>query len=172
MEKKRRLVEVIKETCRQEMYSIKKEEYGEKYRDHLLEQYKIYVDSLKHTGDLRHKLNSYFLTLNTLLLTAIGASLYREAIFIKGNAGVAIPFVGVIICVIWWAITFSYKQRSIVKLNIIQCIENNLPLAPYKIEWDILRNKQKETGKYFFKMSLLIPWVFVLLYVFLIFFSF
>ena len=172
MKKGKRLIDIIEETCKQEMYSSTKEEYGWQYRDHLLKQYEIYVNSLNHTGNLRHKLNSYFLTLNTLLLTAIGVSLYRESIFISGNAGVAIPFVGVIICVIWWAITFSYKQRSIVKLNIIQCIENSLPLAPYKIEWDILKSKQQGTGRYFFGMSLLIPWVFVLLYVFLIFFSF
>ena len=33
------------------------EVYGPQYRDHLLEQYKIYVNTLNHTSDLKQKVN-------------------------------------------------------------------------------------------------------------------
>lgn len=151
--------------------SVSEEEYGEKYREHLLEQYKMYIVSLNHTGNLRHKVNSYFLTLNTLFLAAIGASIYRDTNFIKGDGELAIPFIGIIISFIWWSITFTYKQRSLVKLKIVHKIEELLPLSLYKNEWDILSKKPGSASYHFFGTSLLIPWVFALLYLFIIIFS-
>jgi hypothetical protein len=161
----------MKEGYEKKILSVPEGEYGKKYREHLLEQYKIYIASLNHTSNLRHKVNSYFLTLHTLFLAAIGASLYKEATFIQGDGQLAIPFIGIIISLIWWAITFTYKQRSIVKLKIVHKIEKLLPLSLYQNEWDILSKKPGSTSYHFFRTSLLIPWVFSLLYVFIILFS-
>jgi hypothetical protein len=161
----------MKEVYEKEILSVPKEEYGEKYRDHLLEQYKTYIVSLNHTSNLRHKVNSYFLTLNTLFLAAIGASIYKGVAFLKGDGELAIPFIGIIISFIWWSITFTYKQRSLVKVKIIHKIEKHLPLSLYQNEWDILNKKPGSITYHFFRTSLLIPWVFALLYLFIILFS-
>ncbi|PIP86738.1 hypothetical protein COV42_00730 [Candidatus Campbellbacteria bacterium CG11_big_fil_rev_8_21_14_0_20_44_21] len=153
------------------LFSETSASYGPKFRDHYLKQYQIYVNSIGHTSDARQKFNSYFLTLNTLLLTALGFSFSQEVPFIQNGGQVAIPFIGIMICFIWWAIVFSYKQRSIVKQKIINYVEENLPLSLYGVEWEILKTKHQGFKYHFFRISLLIPWAFILLYVFIIIFS-
>lgn len=39
--------------------------YGERFHDHLLEQYKLYVESARHVSDRRESANNYFLTINS-----------------------------------------------------------------------------------------------------------
>lgn len=45
------------------------EEYGDKYQDHLLEQYKLFVQTSQQTSDKRQSANNYLLTLNSSLVT-------------------------------------------------------------------------------------------------------
>ncbi|MCI0619875.1 hypothetical protein L0Y40_02465 [Candidatus Wolfebacteria bacterium] len=55
------------------------------------------------------------------------------------------------------------------KLHIIHCMEKKLPLAPYTAESVMIRERYPGAKYYFFKMSLVIPWIFVILYVLLMF---
>lgn len=48
------------------------EQYGDKYIEHLLEQYKIYISSTEKISDRRQKANEFFLALNTALVTLLG----------------------------------------------------------------------------------------------------
>jgi len=45
------------------------QEYGEKYQDHLLEQYKLYVQTSQQVSEKRQNSNNYLLTLNSSLVT-------------------------------------------------------------------------------------------------------
>ena len=54
------------------LFSMKKKDYGEKYSDHLLEQYKLFVEMMDEICARRATTNTFYLTLNTLLMTAIG----------------------------------------------------------------------------------------------------
>jgi hypothetical protein len=164
-------IQKVSEFCRNRLFSNREGEYGSKFRDHYLKQYLKYVESIGHVSDTRQKINSYFLTLNTFLLAALGLSFTQESSFVSGGGEAAIPFVGAMICFIWWAIMYSYKQRGVVKEKILHCMEEKLPLAPYSVEWDVMGAKNSGVKYHFFKISLLIPWVFVLLYLFIIIFS-
>ena len=46
--------------------------YGDKYIEHLLEQYKIYISSVEKISDRRQKANEFFLALNSALVTLLG----------------------------------------------------------------------------------------------------
>ncbi|PIP86970.1 hypothetical protein COW81_02800 [Candidatus Campbellbacteria bacterium CG22_combo_CG10-13_8_21_14_all_36_13] len=168
----KKLIDSVKEeVCGADLGGVSSVEYGPQYKDHMLKQYDIYIQTLNHNSDTRQKTNTYFLTLNTLLITALGVSFTKETPFISNGGQLSIPFIGIIFCVIWWAIMYSYKQQAIVKNKIIQCVEEYLPLSLYKAEWSILNSKDDKIKYYFPKISLLIPWVFFILYFFIIFFS-
>jgi hypothetical protein len=51
-----------------------KKEYGEEYNSHLLDQYKLYIESVEKVGDRRQGLINHFLAINAALLSAIGLS--------------------------------------------------------------------------------------------------
>jgi len=168
----KKLTDSLKEEiCRVGFSGPSPEAYGPQYNEHVLRQYDIYIQTLNHNSDTRQKTNTYFLTLNTLLITALGVSFAGNSSFISNGGQLAIPFIGAIFCIIWWAIMYSYKQQAIVKNKIIQCIEDYLPLSLYTAEWDVLKDEHIGVKYYFRKISLLIPWVFFALYFFIIFFS-
>ena len=47
-------------------------EYGEKYQEHLLEQYKLYVQMADKISERRQSANTFFLTINTVLIAFLG----------------------------------------------------------------------------------------------------
>jgi hypothetical protein len=47
------------------------DDYGEDYRAHLLEQYKLFVEMMDRTTSRRSATNRYFLSVNTVLLAAL-----------------------------------------------------------------------------------------------------
>lgn len=77
----------------------------------------------------------------------------------------AAPAAGLIICFIWWGIIYSYKQRNVIKLRIIHCLEDQLPLALYRTEWNLMEeNHGSWLKKLLFRIELVIPFVFGLSY--------
>jgi hypothetical protein len=47
-------------------------DYGDRYREHLFEQYKMYVDSADRISQRRSSTNSFLLTVNAALVTLYG----------------------------------------------------------------------------------------------------
>jgi len=141
------------------------EKYGEKYQSHYLEQYKLYVNGMELISNRRQKANSYFLTLNTLLLSAMGISFQLANDQAYDWMRIQLALLGILICAIFWFLLRSYKQLNSAKFEIIHEIERNLPLSLYECEWKIL-GEGKDSGKYypFSHIELLIPWVFGLIY--------
>lgn len=137
-----------------------------KHVEHLLEQYKLYVNSHEKVSDRRQKTNEFFLALNTALIAALG--------FIVGKFGsgqtivlAAIALVGgIAICYFWYRIIYSYKGLNTGKFAIIHAIETKLPLSLYDTEWDVL-GRGEDKSKYwpFSHIETKIPWVFITLYV-------
>lgn len=163
--KKRKLSEAEQEAiCRATIFAAEEGPYGAYYKTHLFNQYKMFAESVNYTSELKLKINTYFLTVNTALFTAIGLGLARPSI----NSFVwhfMLPLAGVIISLVWWAVTYSYKQRNIAKLRIIHCIEERLPLALYKTEWQLMNEIHSGSfKKHFFSIDLFTPCVFLVSY--------
>jgi hypothetical protein len=51
------------------LQSLTSEEYGDRYREHFLEQYKLYVATSQQLSERRQQANNYLLTLNSSLMT-------------------------------------------------------------------------------------------------------
>ena len=119
---------------------MKPEEYGEKYPDHFLEQYKLYVEMADRVSQRREQSNRFYVTLlaaiaSLLILAArlgVAEGVWPVVFLITGVFGVALS-------VVWHFNINSYRQLNRVKFDIIGELEKQLPSAPYADEWKLLR---------------------------------
>lgn len=158
--------------CRANLYSMPEESYGPLYRAHFLMQYRIYIASINKVSDLKHQVNNYFLTINTVLMTAVGISLTRDGFFNPVVWHTIIPIVGILLCLAWWYTTRSYKEVNQMKFRALYCIEEHLPLALYKTEREMIDTKNVPPGP--LKSAVVepvVPWAFIILYILIFFLS-
>jgi len=147
------------------LFKVDEKTYGDKYKDHLFEQYKLYIDSTERISDRRQNANNYFITINTALITLLSLSFQVPIFKNMGWIRSILSLVGIIICLIFWFLLRSYKQMNTGKFKVIHEIEQDLPLALYDYEWKILeKGKNKKVYYPFSHIELLIPWVFGLIY--------
>jgi hypothetical protein len=108
---------------------------AEKYQAAILEQYKLYVEMADRVSSRRGLTNTFFLTLNTAIFTAIG-------LFWKDRPSVspwvlALPLVIALgQCAAWWWIVRSYRQLNTAKFKVVGALEDRLPASAYwRAEW-------------------------------------
>lgn len=155
-----------KEDLEKILFVSASEKYGDKYIEHLLEQYKIYINASEKISDRRQKANEFFLTLNSALVTLLGFVISR----VNQNFTVILASIaGTVMCYLWYRIIISYKGLNGGKFQVIHMIEQRLPLALYDTEWELLeRGKNKKVYWPFTHIELLVPWIFVATYAVLI----
>lgn len=145
------------------------DKYGDKYIEHLLEQYKIYIESAEKISDRRQKTNEFFLGLNTGLVALLGFVATRtsesEIRLILAVSAIA----GIVVCYLWYRIIQSYKGLNGGKFRVIHAIEARLPLALYDTEWEMLgRGENKALYWPFTHLELRVPWIFISIYAILL----
>ncbi len=136
-------------------------EYGDKYQDHLLEQYKLYVETSQHVTEKRQNSNNYLLTLNSSLVT-----LYVVFLSTFGHYwwNILIPATGLIVCFIWYSLVDSYKELNRAKFVVIYELEKQLPVALFHREWDVCGlnqqgNKDKPVEEMYVPLTKLERWI-------------
>lgn len=138
-----------------------KESYGDSFKAHLFEQYKLYVESADKISERRVSANNYLLTVNAFLVTLYGllaASPY------KGAWAVLMPFAGVLVSLTWYRIITSYRDLNTVKFKLIHELEREMPAALYHYEW---QKAEEGRGKAYHPLTHLerwMPMVFLVLY--------
>ncbi len=122
---------------------MKPEEYGDKYSDHLLEQYKLYVEMTDRVSQRRERSNQFFITL--LAGPAILAVLARLCLDGEGNSGAFLPIVllasgllGMALSITWFVNIRSYRRLNSARFQVIEALERSLPFASYTYEWELL----------------------------------
>lgn len=145
------------------------EEYGEKYQDHLLEQYKLFVETSQQVSERRQNANNYLLTINSSLVTLFVVLL---STFGRHRWNVLIPITGLVLCVIWYSLVDSYKDLNTAKFAVIHELEDQLPVALFRHEWYVCGHNQRKKDKAIedkyvplTHLERWIPWVFAVLYV-------
>lgn len=139
--------------------------YGDQYKAHYLEQYKMYLDGIEKISDRRHSANSFFLTLNTLLITVIGLTFQIDSLNNTFWLRIALSIIGILVNIIFYLLIKSYKQLNTGKFKVLHEIEKNLPLSLYKYEWEVL-GSGKDKKKYwpFSHIEICIPQILGALY--------
>jgi hypothetical protein len=120
------------------------EEYGDKYQDHLLEQYKLFVETSQHVSERRQQANNFLLTLNSSLVTLFVAFLSS---FGHHRWNFFIPLTGLLVCLIWHSLVDSYKDLNTAKFAVIHELESQLPVALFRHEWYVCGHNRKRTEK-------------------------
>lgn len=151
------------------LFVSESEKYGDRYIEHLLEQYKIYIGAAEKISDRRQKANEFFLALNTALVALLGFVVTKintsEATWLLILASVA----GITMCYYWYRIILSYKGLNGGKFKVIHAIEARLPLALYDTEWEMLgRGERKDLYWPFTHIEWRVPWIFISIYILLI----
>lgn len=147
------------------LFSETPKKYGSAYRDHLFEQYKLYVDSIEKISDRRQNANNYFITINTALISLIGFSIQYNFLSSVSWLKAIVAVVGILICVIFWFLIRSYKQINTGKFKVLHEIESKLPMNLYEYEWEVLGKGEKYNIYYpFSHVELFIPWAFGIIY--------
>jgi hypothetical protein len=145
------------------------DKYGDKYIEHLLDQYKIYINAAEKISDRRQKTNEFFLGLNTALLALLGFIATKTNQQEIGLMLVISAVAGITICYLWYRIIASYKGLNSAKFKVIHAIELRLPLALYDTEWEMLeRGKNKKVYWPFSHIELNVPKIFIAIYTLLL----
>lgn len=112
----------------------------------LLEQYKLFVQTSETLVARRQSVNTFFLSINPILLTSIGlffkdGSPHRAGCIVI----IAIGLSGIMLSFAWKGTVKSYRQLNSGKFKIIHLLESRLPASLFKAEWEALeegRNPQ------------------------------
>ena len=123
------------------LFSMPKEEFSADYIDKMFEQYRIFLQMIGGLERRREMVNRFFLSINIGLLAVIGLSTQLESTVLMPYEmwKLSMPVVGITFAAIWLGNLRSYKKLSSVKWDIVQKIEERLPLKIHKVEWDILQ---------------------------------
>ena len=111
----------------------------------LLELYKNAVEMADRVSSRRASANTFFLTLNTALTAVVGiVSSARKppphgiAPAFDAFGLVATAVAGVVLALVWRALLAYYRRLNAAKFDVINKLEQRLPVQPYADEWAIL----------------------------------
>ena len=147
------------------------QEYGEKYSDHFLEQYKLYVEMADRVSQRRDLSNRFYVAVLAALATVL-VVLARFVLTSEGEASNFLTFAfltsglfGAALSVVWYFNIKSYRDLNSAKYQIINEMEIQLPFAGYSDEWKLLR-PPSSPPKYFqlTRVEQFVPFIVCLLF--------
>lgn len=135
------------------------------YLDHILAQYRIYVESADRISSRRGTANTFFSTACTMI---IGIITYFSAI-IPGPALILFCIAAIAMCIIWKRMIRSYGQLNRAKYLIIGELEKVLPASPFVAgEWSALdEGRDPRVYTPLTSVEKWVPFLFICLYGFL-----
>jgi hypothetical protein len=112
---------------------------NEAYQGAILEQYKVYVEMADRISNRRGLTNTFFLTLNSAVLTLFGTFWKDRPADISTWALILLLAVALGQTGAWWFIVRSYRQLNTAKYKVVGILEERLPASPYwSAEWTAL----------------------------------
>lgn len=129
-----------------------------------LEQYKAMLGTTETLQTRRQSLHTFFMSINSLFLAAIGL-LAKESL---DNAGVAVGVMvlgvaGGLLSESWRRQVLSYGNVAKSKWTVINEFESTLPARPFCAEWQVLQRLPAHRS--FTQNEAVIPIAFLVLYV-------
>lgn len=104
----------------------------------------------------RDNMNNIFITLKLAIIAAVSVTWDLKSLFIL--------IAGITICILWMLNIRNYKLLDTAKFNIINSIEEKLPLAPFKDEWQFFLNSKKYKDST--TLESILPITLIMLYIF------
>ena len=135
--------------------------YGETFHADLLEQYKLYVQSAENVSARRVASSRYLLTLNVALVALYG---FQSANLGQNYWTLLVPILGIPVSLLWFFIIKSHANLNSIKFDIIHELEQHLPVALYKYEWQLADNGQGKAYRSVTSIEKYIPFAFIVLH--------
>ena len=139
-----------------------KETYGSSFGTDLLEQYKLYVQSVENVSARRVASSRYLLSLNVALAALYGL---QSAGFGQSYWLLLIPAIGIPVSLLWYLIIKSHANLNRVKFDVIHEFEQHLPAAMYSYEWHLAEEGRGKTYRAVTTIERWIPILFAALHV-------
>ncbi|MDY0386104.1 MAG: hypothetical protein RBT65_03040 [Methanolobus sp.] len=107
----------------------------------ITEQYNIFIEMADRISERRGKANQFYIAALTGLI-AIMSFIISCSISEEYQLQIIIicSIFGVLLCIVWWINLQSYGKLNAAKFSVIHDIEEKLPFACYKDEWEYLGN--------------------------------
>ena len=157
----------------QKTWVMTPEKYGEQYSDHLLEQYKIYVEMTDRVTQRKEQTNRLYVTLFSALIAAFSfaiSSLPENLAFqiFPGLPIVAIVvgMAGILLAMTWFLNLYVLERERLAKSRTIVGMESQLAFPAFQREGEISIYARSSPV---FKLSVfrlyrpdyLLPWIFL-----------
>lgn len=121
----------------------------------LLAQWQTCVEMANSVSQRRDAMNNIFVTLNIAIVAAVSITWELKSLLIL--------LTGIAVCVTWILFICNYRLLNMEKFNVINTIEEKLPVKPFNDEWNRLKNNKKyKDGT---KLEIILPITFIILYV-------
>lgn len=130
-------------------------EHIEDKTDAILAQWQTCVEMANSVSQRRDTMNNIFITLNLAIVAAISITCDAKSLLIL--------VAGIIVCIIWILFIQNYKLLNTEKFNVINAIEEKLPVKPFNDEWEGLKNNKKYIDGT--KLEKILPIMFICLYI-------
>lgn len=123
--------------------------------DIILAQWQTCVEMANSVSQRCDAMNNIFITLNLAIIAAVSFVWNAQTVFLL--------VVGIVLCIIWLLFIQNFKLLNELKFQVINEIEENLPMTPFGCEWKKLQsNKKYMDGT---KLERTLPITFIVLYV-------
>jgi hypothetical protein len=144
-------------------------DYGDKFQDQLLEQYKLWVEITDRTQQRRIQASSsdVLLVTNTLIAATSAAGVAGSTLGLHRFPSVVLGITGLLVCLAWGQKVTSYRAVLNAKYQVINEIETMLPLQLFAKEWRALADSKSYRPR-MINFELLLPRLFALLHAVLI----
>jgi len=135
-----------------------------KKSEHILEQYKMYVESAEKVSDRRSNLNTFYLSLTTTIAGLIGY-LKTNTIDNSEYLIIGLSVSAILICIYWVNLLENYRKLNSGKFKVFHEIEKELPLNLYEYEWEKLgKGNDPKLYKKLSNVEKAIPYIFGFLF--------
>ena len=140
-------------------------QYGEKYQDHLLEQYKTYVEMAEAASQRKEQVNRYYPTLFSVLVAALlllARSDVAARIDLPDNffewVTLGFGIMGIYLAIAWYLSIRSYQRLISAKYKIISNLEEALPVGVYTKEGELVSpSRQFQLADRFLPIIFILP---------------
>lgn len=104
----------------------------------LMEQYKIYVDTIGNSAEDRLKTNQFFMTINSFLATLFSTIAGYMFVSGKGHMLLLVPLsiMGYGVSRVWYFFLKNYTTANSAKWDAVYKLEEKLPNKPFLSEWE------------------------------------
>lgn len=135
------------------------------HTEHILEQYKLHAQLAEAHVARGQTYNRFFLTLQAALISGF-LVVSQENFALTKVQIVVIVLAACVFCLIWWLILQSSRKMTSFRYEILEEIEQFLPIRPFCAEW-YDKIQQGSNYTHINKLSQLIPLIFALIFILL-----